>query len=59
MFSIGKVKHKLLKSIRILKSVTDSFIYALYMKIAFEVLEMFHKEIKQIITICPGYGTTR
>lgn len=53
MFRIGYFKNKLLQSLGVFKSIIDGFIKSFNMKVTFEVFHIFHKKVKEILTIGP------
>lgn len=53
MFRIGNFKNKFLQSFGVFKSIIDGFIESFNMEETFEVLHIFHKEIKKILTVGP------
>lgn len=53
MLRVWNLKNKFLQRFRIFQRIIDGFIESFNMKITFKVFHIFHKEIKQILTIGP------
>lgn len=53
MFGVGNFENKFLQSLSVFKSIIYGFIKSFNMEEAFEVFHIFHKEVKEILTIGP------